>query len=226
MEGSSVVDTDVREPEVEPEAGLEPDHEPELATGVKVVGSAGAVAPPRQHPVEIDKAAASPAAAKKMTDGERVDAMAWLLSDEDEDMGDYQEELELNLGTGTAKKIVPWIIRPLDGDTFTQLRKRAQGNRASRRSDGEVDVNLYNLAIVAAATVSPDVAAAAAAKGLGGSADPLLGPMQIIANRFAHKPLLVTQIAGRVLEISGADEDDMAPKSDNAALTRAVGNSR
>jgi hypothetical protein len=173
----------------------------------------------------VERASLSVQSARTMKDDQKLDAMEFLLGDgEDFDYEDFFEVLEINVGSDTSPKLIEWTIKPLDGETFQTLRNRAMGNRDARRSgSGELDVTSFNLMMVAAATVNPDLAAVVQAKGLQ-SADPLHGPMQVIANRFAHKPGLVDQIGGRVMLLSGYDEGDVKRSVPTMTQMRAAGN--
>lgn len=166
-----------------------------------------------------------------LTPEQKVDAMAWLLADTDEGEDTRVETWQFNVGTEQAEVWIDWTIQPIDADTMTSLRQRARGssgapNRAQRRrggSEADFDVSLFNLFMVAAATVSPDLADAANRKGVG-SADPLDGPMQLVKHRFQNKPGIVDQIAQKVMLFSGYDEEDARRATPETLMVRAAGN--
>jgi hypothetical protein len=163
---------------------------------------------------------------------QKVDAMAWLLADSDEGEDTRVETWQFNVGTEQAEEWIDWTIQPIDADMMTSLRQRARGsagapNRAQRRRRGtpeaDFDVSMFNLFMVAAATISPDLVDAANRKGVG-SADPLEGPVMLIKHKFRNKPGIVDQIAQKVMLFSGYDEEDARRATPETVMVRAAGN--
>lgn len=169
---------------------------------------------PSTPPESITEAAAGKISGTGETE---IDATEWLLSTElvGEEAEPEPTLCKLNIGTPEKRQIVEWWVRPLDGDSFKAFRQRAMGsNRSARRASPgavvqEMDDQLYHLLVVTAATVTPDLRAAAKAKNV---ADPSL----IVKHRFRHKPGLVTQISGVVSDISGYDEGDLEVAAGNS----------
>jgi hypothetical protein len=137
-----------------------------------------------------------------LTSEEQVDALEWFLADTDD--ADEEHSFEINVGSASRKKWVTWTVRPLDADHIRRIRKQAQqGNRAARRlGTADFDETRANVEMVVAATVVPDVRAAAKQKGL-------VNPGDWLKMKFKHKPGLLTQIAGEVMAISGFDDEDL-----------------
>ena len=136
-------------------------------------------------------------------------ALEWLLSD---DAVAQTYRMEINVGLPSAEKWVEWEIRPMDREALKRIRREADtANReAKRRGEQSIDATKQNLRIVAEATIDPDLAAAAARKGvMAGSSDPYAGATAVLAHRFALKMGLIDQIAGEVLKLSGYDEEDI-----------------
>jgi Phage XkdN-like tail assembly chaperone protein, TAC len=136
------------------------------------------------------------------------DALEWFLTDEAEGETDIPTyTLELNVSTDPMReKIIQWVIRPIASTRIDELRRQHQaGGRSGRRRRGDepqVDIARFNAALVYEATVSPDLRDVARRKQVASGGE-------LVLHRFRHKPLLVDQIAGQVLQYSGADEDDL-----------------
>lgn len=138
---------------------------------------------------------------------QEMDATEWLLSSD----GPSAEEiaptrLRINVGSATEQRYIEWHIVPLPDSEFKKLQRSSFGNRQTRRrvAQGDVtavDQSKYNRKVVAAATVYPDLKEQAARKGV--------DVIDLLDHRFAAKPLLLSQIAGYVSDISGGDEADV-----------------
>lgn len=156
-------------------------------------------------PPEVKKAAQT----SNLTQDEQDTALAWLLSDES-DAATVTKNLRLNVGSSKNPQWIPWTIRSTDREVLRSLQRSTGGSRAARRAGtAEIDPGEANLKIVAHATVNPDLAAAAKAKGIQDAPDPLYAPMQVLRWRFRDKPGLIDQIAGFVMEASGYDDEDV-----------------
>jgi Phage XkdN-like tail assembly chaperone protein, TAC len=177
----------------------------------------------------VEKAAQAPKAAQAMSAEERMDALAWLLTDGSEEEISATQTWEINVGSDDRPVLIEWTIKPLDSDTMNEIRQRARQeagmNRQARRQglEPELDVRLLNLRMVAAATVSPDLQQAAVNKGVA-AADPLFGPVKLLEARFRHKPGLVEQIAARVMLFSGYDDVDVRRQTPDLAMMQATKN--
>lgn len=173
---------------------------------------------------------------KQMAPEEQLDALTWLLTDESEEEQQRPTRLlNLNVGTDQDTKWIEWTITTLDADTFNQIRAQTrseggnrQQQRARRRGRGDemdIDVTTYNLRVVAAATIVPDLDKAVEAKYGGPSADPLYYRVELLRQQFRNKPIILDQIAGEVMLFSGGDEDDVV-RATEVTMVRAAGNSR
>jgi hypothetical protein len=171
------------------------------------------------------------AAGRALDDGQTVDALEWFLG---EDEGEFTKTLRLNMGgpvdeDGKALSLenspiwIEWVIRPVDLDEVKAIRRRSQAgsNRRQRRasaSSGQIDDMKFNLGVVVAGTVSPDIAEAASSKGI---ADPTAA----LEMRFSRKGGLIGQISGQILDLSGYNEDDVQEAAEEGSQeVRAAGN--
>jgi hypothetical protein len=173
------------------------------------------------RPPSVDRLASEGGHAR-VTDGEKSEALVWFLSAED----DYSDALptktlEINVApAGSPERFIPWTIRAIDQDELLAIRRQAGGSREQRRRaasaglGGDVDPTLANLHMVVAATVDPDLRAAAVAKGV------TTDPAYVLKHRLAHKPGLIQQIAAEVMLFSGFDDEDVR----DAKEVRAAGN--
>lgn len=143
-----------------------------------------------------DKAAAK---GKKITAQESADALEWFLSDSD--AVDLSTPIQINVGSRDEPRWVEWIIRPVDMDKLRRIRRKAQ-NAGRRQRQPDMDETTANIQIVLEGTVKPDLRAAARQLGI-------VDPADAVRTRFAHKPGLVTQIAGEIMSVSGYDDEDV-----------------
>ena len=146
---------------------------------------------------------AAAASKKKLSANETEDALAWFLSDEDQD---FTQEISLNVGSHTEPKWITWEIRPVDLDTLRRIRRQAQAavSRSNRRAGqvGEIDEVEANIRIVLEGTAKPDIVEIAREKGD-------VDPADTLKRRFRHKPGLIGQISGEIMSISGYDDEDV-----------------
>lgn len=137
-------------------------------------------------------------------------ALDWFISSEPiggKDGG--LTTVRLNVGTEDAPRWIEWKLRAIELDALRSIRKRAANTREARRT-GNIDEFRVNLEIVAAATVEPDLGAAAEALGSG-------DPVETLRQRFYNRPGYITQLAGKVLTASGFDEEDVQDTTQVAA---------
>jgi hypothetical protein len=163
------------------------------AAGADGVRNSVQPSPASALPDSIDKLSAG----RKVTDEERLDALDWFLSDEDED-AEITHTLEINVGSATKDRWVEWVIQPIDSDELRRIQQLGQ-NRSQRRrgaTPADPDMAETNRRIVIAGTVHPDLRDAAQRKGV---ADPSVA----LNHRFRHRPGVVAQIAGEILALSG-----------------------
>jgi Phage XkdN-like tail assembly chaperone protein, TAC len=144
--------------------------------------------------------------------GEDVDAATeWFLTDEEEE--DY-EVVQLNIGSGDEPRWINWTVRSVDSEVLRRIQRQGQ-NRAQRRRGArtgalpDVDPQEANARIVVEGTVHPDLADIARRKGVPETADPTSAAMTVLKHRFRRKPGLIDQLAGRIMDLSGYDEEDV-----------------
>lgn len=140
------------------------------------------------------------------TPEDHMDALEWFLADDDEE-GDPVFPVEINVSTDPdRKKWVTWKVKPIASQRIDTLRRVFQvpGNREQRRKGmgSDLDAAKFNAALVFESTVSPDLSVPIAQGKFADGA-------QLVLHRFRNKPLLVDQIAGQILYISGGDDEDM-----------------
>lgn len=143
-----------------------------------------------------------------MSAEDRASALAWFMED-DSESGDEPLTYTFSInvaGPDEPERLLNWTIRALDMDTIDSVRQRARGgSRANRRRGelGEVNEMRAALGIVAAATVDPNLEEVRRAK------PQFVNNEMVLQHRFRHKPGLILQISGKVMELSGYDEDDV-----------------
>lgn len=154
------------------------------------------------------KAAKDPRAGEKeaaaMTPDEKRAALDWFLSDDDSEVG-LQQTIQLNVaGPDEPENWIDWTIRSLDLDTIDAIRQRhRRGNRAQRREGtATVDEMATAVAIVTTATVVPNLEEVRQKK-------QAVSAEHVLRHRFRGKGGLIIQISGKVLELSGYDDDDV-----------------
>lgn len=150
---------------------------------------------------EVIKAAANGA---KLSDGEKIDALEWMLAEDDgTEPEDFAETLVIDVGSKRKPQPMDWTIKPVDGDRIRQIRKESQtGTRAQRRA-GTTELNEGEFAarMVVAGTLYPDLRAVAGQKGI--------DPAEVVRLKFVRKPGLVQQLSGEILDLSGYDDEDI-----------------
>lgn len=108
----------------------------------------------------------------------------------------------LHDGEGKAPTI-PWVLKVLPDDELEDLRERATKTvKVGRGRERQVDFKKFHALIVAAATVTPDLADPRL-KGKFGSMEPhkMLGKLVL--------PGTVTKLADAVMDVSGYDDDEL-----------------
>lgn len=134
------------------------------------------------------------------------DALDWFMADEGEE-ADPVYTIEVNVSTDlTHPRVIAWQFKPMGSERIDVLRRMFSVplNRDQRRSGQVAELNTarFNAALVFESTVNPDLQAALATRGESDGA-------RLVTHRFRHKPLLVDQIAGQILEMSGGNEEDV-----------------
>ena len=153
-------------------------------------------APPREDLVGRDVIAAA-ADGKKLSEGEKLDALDLFLSSEEVSQ---TEVIELNVGSRNSPRWIEWEVKPVDLETLRRIRKQATSTR--RGEQGEIDEIAANLRIVVEGTVTPDLKVIAKQQGI-------IDPADALKLRFGRKPGLLGQIAGEIMSVSGYDDEDV-----------------
>lgn len=144
--------------------------------------------------------------ARGMTDQAKTSALDWFLHEDPKAMDTETRTVELNFGTQDQERMIPWTYRPVPMEVMRAIRRKAAGTRIARQT-GEVDEYRVNLEIVVEGTVDPDLKAAAAqlAQEKRGPGD----PVDALRAKFQHKPGYIAQLAGRIMTISGFNDEDV-----------------
>ena len=187
---------------------------------LKDVGSGGSKLPDQEGAAAVSQVAQAEGAKdmEQVSEQTQQSALDWFVSSEPlgGPEGDYAT-VQVNVGgqTDDNKKLIDWVLRPIALDTLRAIRKRANSTREARQS-GVTDEFRVNLEIVAACTVQPNLREAAQSmKNSGGD------PAEALRIRFMTRPGLVQQLSGKILAISGFDDEDVQDK----AQVKAAGNS-
>lgn len=168
----------------------------------------------RDRPGEGDASAAelirATAEGRTLSPDEVDAATEWFLTDEE---APETDNFELNVGSPDNPRWIGWTIRAVDQEVLKRIRREGE-QRTGRRSRAagaipDIDPQEANARIVVEGTVTPDLAEIARRKGIEQIADPMVAQIQVVKHRFRHKPGLVDQIAGRIMDLSGYNEDDV-----------------
>lgn len=182
---------------------------------------------------DIQPAAGQPAGSKPkaeiaaLADGEKLnreaqaDALAWLLEpEEDDETLMPQEHFRVNVSTDrSAPRFIDWTIQGISSSQLQRLRAETQRGRGGKnaRNNPAMEQAIQdeiNLKIVLSGTVIPSFQAAANRQNT--------SPLTLIKVRFQRKPFLIDQLVGKILSLSGMDEDDVV--SADEEIERAAGN--
>src|SRR4051812_44208265 len=125
------------------------------------------------------------------------EATKWFLEADNEDF--VTDEIKLNVGTKNKPSWIVWSVRSIHRDRIDQIRKQS---RTERRGVIEANEMQANLRIAAEGTIAPDLRDPAIR---GQYAD----PADALNARFRAKGGLIDQIAGKIIELSGYDDDDV-----------------
>lgn len=142
---------------------------------------------------------------RRLSDGEKSSALDWFLN-EDPAGADETKKLELNFGTEEEPSWVDWVIKPVPMEVMRAIRRKAANTRLARTT-GEVDEYRVNLEIVVEGTIDPDIREAARIFGEEnrGPAD----PVDALRAKFQNKPGYIAQIAGKIMTLSGFNDEDV-----------------
>lgn len=167
---------------------------------------------PAPSPTEAVKemAGPNPEKAHPLTQSAALD---WFVGDEPTGpSADDFTTLVINVGGDTpdTERKIDWTIAPIQLDVLRTIRRRANSTREARKT-GMTDEFQTNLEIVAVCTVDPKLSDAARVlyeQGKISSAD----RVEALHYRFGKRPGIITQLAGKILTVSGFDEDDVQDK--------------
>lgn len=153
--------------------------------------------------------AAAVAAARdgqKMREGEMASALDWFLNEDPAAAASETQSVELNFGTQDSPKWVPWTIKAVPMEVMRAIRKKAQSSRLARTT-GETDEYRVNLEIVVEGTVDPDIKEATRILNEQGrfAGDPI----DALRAKFQPKPGYVAQLAGKIMTLSGFNDEDV-----------------
>lgn len=144
---------------------------------------------------------------RALSEAERTSALDWFLNEDPRAAADETQTVELNFGTQDDPQWVPWTIKPVAMETMRAVRRKAANTRAARQT-GEVDEYRVNLEIVVEGTVDPDVKEAARLLHSEGRF-PTADPVDAMRAKFASKPGYVAQLAGKIMTLSGFNDEDV-----------------
>lgn len=183
-------------------------------------GQASAAKPPEgdEHaPEAVTEAAQSPDAAKRLTENEEQEALDFLLGAS----GPLPFKLPVTIYTDRGDRKIGWTIRQLDGKRILALEDEHTDDQT-----GKVDDLALNAAIVAEATIFPDVASEKFRTPPpvdGRTFAPDAAPTDALLRIFRFQSGLLTGIAAQVRSISGWSVDRVG--SAQRVLVDAAGNS-
>lgn len=154
-----------------------------------------------------DRAAAVAAVADKAPDKitatEASAATEWFMSPSEEEVA--SAVIPVNIAAAGAKeKIVDFKVQVVDRDVIRAIRKSAEVKNA----DGirETDEMEANLRIVVEGLIDPDLKDPAMLTVRG---QKYMDPADALKARFAFKPGLIDQLAGKIVQVSGYDDSDV-----------------
>lgn len=141
---------------------------------------------------------------KATTAEERSAALEWFLSSEVEETA--WAYLPVNVSAaGQAERIVDFKIQVLDRDRIKQIRDESRRTNA----DGvlEMDEMEANLRIAVEGLIEPNLRKDERLRVVRGQQ--FLDPADALKARFTHKPGIIDQIAGKIIQISGYNDADV-----------------
>jgi hypothetical protein len=152
-------------------------------------------------PAAIAKLAEKP---ESTTDAERSVALDWFLNEDPQEAA--SDSVELNVGgpVGTGKeRFVPFRIQVVDRERIRAIRKQSETGTGDER---EVDEMEANLRIAVEGLLDPDLKVPENRVVRG---QKYMDPADALKARFAHKPGLIDQLAGKIVNLSGYDDKDV-----------------
>lgn len=146
--------------------------------------------------------AADPANA---SDSTKSAALEWFLDPDPTDI--TTAKIDINVGGPDGSGTEQWItltLQVVDRARIRQIRKESE----EKQPDGSKEVNDLeaNLRIAVEGLLDPNLKDP---KNLVVRGEKFLDPADALRARLAHKPGLIDQISGKVIEISGYDDADV-----------------
>jgi hypothetical protein len=185
---------------------LEQETDEERAERERLEQEAEALAAAANDPEAERRKAAVDAAAnvedpKDLTEQEAMDGAEWFMSDEEEDEGYL--DFDLNVGQ-KSPKWVRFRVQALTRERIDQIRKQNQ----IIQPDGTIQNRELeaNVRIAVEALISPNLSKPENRVVRGQT---FMDPADALVARFAHKPGLVDQITGKAIDVSGYNEGDI-----------------
>jgi hypothetical protein len=130
-------------------------------------------------------------------------ATEWFLSPVEQEVA--KATIEMNVaGASQPEKFVPFVVQVVDRDRIRDLRREAE--RTNPDGSKEIDEMEANLQIVVEALLDPNLRDEKM-RTVGGQL--MADPADALRARFAHKPGLIDQLAGKIVQISGYNEGDV-----------------
>lgn len=152
---------------------------------------------PRPNPEVLEALAKG----KSITEPEAISATDWFLAEEQEDdTVDETHSIDLNVGVDEEKWIT-WIARPIDSDELRRIQRQSAVMRKRSKQDDLAIDQIGNIRVIIEGSVEPDIRAIAEQRGE--------VPEAVVLKRFKRKPGLIAQLAGRIMALSGFDDDDI-----------------
>lgn len=135
---------------------------------------------------------------------DRASATDWFLSSDEQEQAWAWVPVNV-AGAGKPEQIVDFKVQVVDRDKIRELRRASERKNADGIS--EVDEMEANLQIVVEGLIEPNLRTDEQFRTVRGQYFP--DPAEALRARFAYKPGLIDQIAGKVVEISGYNDKDV-----------------
>lgn len=157
----------------------------------------------QETPLEAMQTAAAANDPTELKPSTIVSATDWFLSTDTEEVA--WAYVPVNVApAGKKEKVVDFKIQVVDRDEIRALRKQSeQVGPAGSREINEMEANLR---IVVAGLMEPDLSDEKMRTVRG---QYFADPGDALAARFSHKPGLIDQLATKVMEISGYNDQDV-----------------
>lgn len=153
---------------------------------------------------DADRPEAKPGEPGSVSPQDATDATAWFLSTEMEEAA--SAVLPVNVApAGHKEHLVDFTIQVVDRDRIREIRRSCE--RSLPSGEREVDEMEANLQIAVEGLLNPNIKGDEQMRTVRGQY--FADPAEALRARFVHKPGLIDQIAGRVVQISGYNDNDV-----------------